>query len=76
MRTLMMRDTSPSVIQFSGAVIIFKSKPIVAFTRPSKRATMSAVVRLSICTPGTIYPATNTASVENMSEIMKFIKEN
>jgi hypothetical protein len=74
MRTLIIKETSPSVSQLSGAVIILRRNPIVALTSPSKRATMRAIVRLSIWTPGTIYPAAKTASVENISEIMKFIK--
>lgn len=52
--TLIIKDTSPSVIQLSGAVIILSKRPIVALTRPSKIATIKAVVRLSICTPGTM----------------------
>ena len=73
-RTLIMRETSPSVIQFSGAVIILSRRPIVALTRPRITATIRAVTNPSIPTPGTRYAAANTATPDNKREIINFIK--
>jgi len=73
MRTLIIRETSQSVIQFSGAVIIFKSKPIVAFTRPRTIATIRAVTKPSIWTPGTRYAEANTATADKRRDMRNFI---
>ncbi len=74
-RTLIMSDTSPSVIQLSGAVRSFSRKPIVAFTRPRTMATIRAVTKPSICTPGTRYAEANTATADRRREIRNFILE-
>lgn len=72
-RTLITSDTRPRVSQLRGAVSIFKKNPIVAFTRPRTIATMRAVKKPSICTPGTIYPAANTATAERRRDMRNFI---
>ena len=74
-RTFIMREKSPRVTQFSGAVIILRRKPIVALTRPSTTATMIAPVNQSTWTPGTIYAATKTATAETRSEMINFIEK-
>lgn len=72
-RTLMMSETRPRVIQLRGAVSIFKRSQIVALTRPRTSATIRAVTKPSISTPGTRYAAAKTATADNRSDIRNFI---
>lgn len=73
MSTLIIRETSPSVIQLSGAVIIFSKRAIVALTRPRITATIRAVTNPSMPTPGTRYAAAKTATPDKRREMRNFI---
>lgn len=75
MRTLIMREISQRVSQFRGAVMSFKRRPSVALTSPRTIATMSAVTKPSIPTPGTRYAAAKTATPDKRREIRNFILE-
>lgn len=72
-RTLMMRDTRPSVTQLRGAVMSFRRRPTVALTRPKTTATKSAIRNPSTSTPGTRYAAAKTARPERRREMRNFI---
>ena len=67
-KTLIMRETIPSVSQFSGAVIIFNKYPIVALIIPRTTAKIHAVKIPSTSTPGTTYAAPKTANDDSKRE--------
>ena len=63
--TLMTNPMKPIVNRFSGAVIVLRNAPKVAFTTAKTTATNRAHINQSTCTPGTIYVANKTASADN-----------
>lgn len=75
MRTFMTSEISPSVSQFSGAVINFRRSQRVALTIPRTTATTSAMTNPLTSTPGTRYAAARTARAERRSEIRNFIEK-
>ncbi|MNY09578.1 hypothetical protein D3C86_1424950 [compost metagenome] len=51
-RTVMIKETKPSVNQFNGKVNNLKIEPTVALTNPITRPVMIAQKKLATCTPG------------------------
>ena len=64
MRTLIMREKSPSVRILSGSVRILSMGTMIVFTIARTTATMTAVRYPSTCAPGVRYDAIATASPE------------
>lgn len=63
-RTLMMRDTRPSVNILSGSVSILRTGPIVLLTTARTTATMIAVIYPSTVAQGVTYAAIATARAD------------
>lgn len=75
MRIFITKETSQSVIQFSGAVMSLSTKPIVAFTNHKITAKIKAQRYPSTSIPGTRSAATKTASADNKIEIINLIRK-
>jgi hypothetical protein len=63
-RIVIINDTSPSVRKLRGSVSARRMVPTIALTKPNTTATIIAVHKPSICTPGEIYDASATAIPE------------